>query len=168
MLSLRHANKLLPIAIMRQLYYTHVYPHLTYAIAIWGTDNPRKAYIQPLIRAHKKIIRLTANLPPRTHATPLMQKLRILDITSLYVQRVRLEMYPFIKHKHTIDLPEHNHIYTLVSQIHSYPTRHAKQRYYYNQTHTTIPRVESTTITLNISIGNTQRYGTLFLETFVV
>jgi hypothetical protein len=52
--SFRYANKLLPTAIMKQLYFTHVYPHLIYAISIWGTNNEKSSYLQPLIRTRRK------------------------------------------------------------------------------------------------------------------
>ena len=55
---------------MKQLYYTHAYPHLISNISIWGSQRNTKTYLQPLIKMQKKIIRLITNLPPKnTHRT---------------------------------------------------------------------------------------------------
>jgi hypothetical protein len=130
--SFKFANKLLPLKVMRQLYYIHVYPHLILNISIWGTNKRSKTNIQPLMRTQKKIIRLMKNLPPRTHTNPIMTELNILDIFNLYTLRVCLEMHPFVypqPKKKQPNRPEHNHNYTPVSHIHDYPTRHSLQQH---------------------------------------
>ena len=68
---------------MRQLYYSQIFPHLIGEITVWGTHDPKQTYLQPLIRIHKRIVRLIKNLPPRTHTKPLMAELKILNITNL-------------------------------------------------------------------------------------
>ena len=92
--SFRYATKFLPTHTMLSLYYSQVFPHLIYGITLWGSDNPQKTYLQPLIRTQKKIIRLIQNVPPRTHTKPIMQKLQILNIPKLVVLRVCVEMHP--------------------------------------------------------------------------
>jgi len=128
--SFRYANKLLSTKTMVQLYYSLIYPHLIGGITIWGTDK-HKTYIQPLIRVHKKIIRLIKNLPPRTHTKPLMVQLRILNIINIYILRVCVEMHPFIHPRTQINRPEHNHTYIWTSQIHHYNTRQSTSRHQY-------------------------------------
>ena len=51
---------------MKRLYDTHVYPHLIYAIPIWGTHKANAGYLRPLIVAHKQLVRLIRNVPART------------------------------------------------------------------------------------------------------
>ena len=85
--------------------------------------------MQPLIRAHKKIIRLIANRHPRTHTTPIMNKHHILNLNNLYTLRVCAEMHPFMHPKTQINRPEHDHIYTLTSEVHSHNTRYAAQHH---------------------------------------
>ena len=123
--ALRYATKLLPQDNMIQLYYSHIYPHLIYSIAIWGSDDDTKTYLQPLTKMQKKIIRIIFNEKPRTHTKPLMNKHKILNITNLYTQRVCLEMHPFIHHTNRTNKPDHDHDYLWVAQIHDYPTRHS-------------------------------------------
>ena len=124
--KLKYAKRFLTTNTLKQLYYTHAYPHLIGCIAIWGTDNPNKEYIKPLIRTQKKLIRMIANKPPLTHTKPLMNELELLNITNLYIYRVSKEMHPFIhptdKHNNK-NRPEHNHSYRPVSQIHHHATR---------------------------------------------
>ena len=127
----RYANKLLPTKIMLELYYSQVYPHLIGNISIWGSHNPRKSYLQPLIRTQKKIIRLIANKPPLTHTAPIMQQLKILNLTNLYIARVSSEMRPFIHHRGQLNRPDHDHRYVWATQVHEYPTRHALSHQYY-------------------------------------
>ena len=116
---------------MRQLYYSHVYPHLIGAITIWGSASKNKAYLQPLIRTQKKIIRIVKNVRPNTHTQPIMKELNILNLTHLYVLRVCLEMHPFIYQKKQKDRPDHDHDYISTTEIHEYPTRHSKQQHFY-------------------------------------
>ncbi len=69
---------------MIQLYYSHIYPHFIYSIAIWGSDDDTKTYLQPLTKMQKKIIRIIFNKRPRTHTKPLMNKHNIFNIINLY------------------------------------------------------------------------------------
>ena len=127
--SFKFANKLLSTKTMRDQYYTHIYPHLILQISIWGTNDSSKTYIQPLIKAQKKILRLITNQSPKTHTKPIMKALSILSITSLYTLRVCAEMHPFIHPKKQLNRPEHNHNYTQTSSVHNHATRLAKQNH---------------------------------------
>jgi hypothetical protein len=135
--ALRYASRLLPQQNMIQLYYSHIYPHLIYSIAIWGSDNHTKTYLQPLILIQKKIIRIILNKPPRTHTKPLMTKHKILNITNLYIQRVCMETHPYIHNNNPKHRPDHDHNYIWVAQIHEYPTRHALKCPVYSIEHLT-------------------------------
>jgi hypothetical protein len=130
--TFKHINKILPTPTMKQLYYSYIYPHFIYALTIWGTEQNNKTYMQPLHRTHKKIIRLICNKPPQTHTKPLMKELKILNIFKLYIYRIAIDMHPFIHPPNEdINRPEHNHHYTLVSQIHQYPTRFSEKQSLY-------------------------------------
>ena len=126
--SLRYANKILLPKTLTDQYFTHVYPYLIGNISIWGTDNQNKTYIQPLIRLHKRIIRLICKANHRTHTAPLMCRLKILSITNLYILRTTSEMHPFIHNKAQHNRPDHIHQYIQTSDIHSYPTRYSGRK----------------------------------------
>jgi hypothetical protein len=133
---LKYANKLLPHHKLREIYFTHVYPHLIGGISLWGTHEPTKTYIQPLVKIQKKIVRLIFRRPPCTHTKPLMKQLKILNITNLYILRVCTEMHPFIYPRRQRNRPEHNHQYIFTSQIHTHRTRYSQQKHAFIPSHT--------------------------------
>ena len=77
---------------MVRMYYAHAYPHLIYAIAVWGTPKQNITFV----KAHKKIIRIITSNPPETHTAPIMKRLKILNLSNLYILRACLEAHPFI------------------------------------------------------------------------
>lgn len=125
--AFRYATTLLDTGYMTKLYYTHVYPHLIGAISVWGSQDKTKEYLQPLIRTHKKIIRIINNVPPRTPTAPLMQKLGILNLASLFTLRVCAEMHPYIypPAEKPLNRPHHNHTYIAITDIHMHDTRYS-------------------------------------------
>jgi hypothetical protein len=129
--SFRYANKLLPTEIMRQLYYSQIFPHLIGEITVWGTHDPQKTYLQPLIKIHKRIIRLIKNLPPRTHTKPLMTELKILNLANLYIHRTCMQLHSFIHPNKQLNRPHHNNHPLWTAQLHDYPTRYSLQRHQY-------------------------------------
>jgi hypothetical protein len=129
--KLRYANKLLPTHMMRQQYYSQVYPHLIGSITVWGTSDKNKVYIQPLIRVQKKIVRIIKRQAPKSHTKPIMKELKILNLPNLYILRVCVEIHPYIHQTTQVNRPEHNHTYMWIAQIHDYPTRHSTQQKHY-------------------------------------
>ena len=129
--ELRYITKFVPINTMKQQYYSRAYPHLIGNITLWGTRDHNKMYIQPLIRIHKRIIRIIMNLPPRTHTKPLMKKLGILNIPNLYIFRTCIEKHPFIHTPDKYNRPEHNHNYIWIAQVHEHNTRYSQQQHHY-------------------------------------
>ena len=160
-LTFRYATTLLDTQQMTKLYYTHVYPHLIGAISIWGSQDKTKDYLQPLIRTHKKIIRILHNVPPRTTTAPLMLKLGILDITRLYTLRVCAEMHPYIypNDKEQQSRPHHNHTYITITDVHSHGTRYSANHIFapntYKYSKTKQPKHTSAYLTqLHIGVWN--------------
>jgi hypothetical protein len=123
--ALKYAARLLPESMMVDMYFSHVYPHLIYAIPVWGTDNGTKAYIKPLVRVHKRIIRIIAGVNPRAHTKPLMSKYKILNIPNLYKFRACAEAHAFIHPKLNLNRPQHDHKYAAAANVHTHATRHA-------------------------------------------
>ncbi len=112
---------------MKKLYFANIYPHLIYALPVWGTTDQNKTYMQALQRTQKKIVRIIYRKPPQTPTTPLMEKLKILNIPNLCVLRTAINMHPYL-HPKSNDAakgctPLNTHEYTAISEIHSYPTR---------------------------------------------
>jgi hypothetical protein len=76
--KLRHTFS--PI-ILRNLYYTFIYPHLTYNLEVWG--QACATHLHPLIVMHKKIMRIISFADFREHTKPLFVLYQILDFNSL-------------------------------------------------------------------------------------
>ena len=63
------------------LYYTFVYPYLTYCNHIWG--NIYQSNLKRLCVLQNKIVRITAGVKPRESAGPLYDSLGIMKLTDL-------------------------------------------------------------------------------------
>ena len=75
------------------LYYSLVYPYLTYCIQIWGSTYD--SHLVKLIVLQKKIIRIISGVPPRTHTDALFKELKVMKMKDLYSYNVDLFMYKF-------------------------------------------------------------------------
>ena len=137
--NLKYVAKLVPQKTMINIYNSHVLPHMTYCITVWGTTDTSKGYIKPMQQIQKKIIRILFKKPPRTHTKPLMNKHKILSIYHLYTQRIATELWPHLNNPKKYQ-PEHKHKYTYVDEIHKYNTRQATTKQLFTpHTHTTNP-----------------------------
>ena len=76
--KLRHyVNK----TILVQLYYSLIYPFLTYGLIIWG--NTYKTTLKPLIILQKKVIRIINFSNYNAHTSPLFKYLNILKLLDV-------------------------------------------------------------------------------------
>ena len=67
--------------ILHQLYYSLIYPFLTYGLSIWR--NTYNATLRPLITLQKKALRTITFSKPDEHSEPLFKELEILKLTDL-------------------------------------------------------------------------------------
>jgi exonuclease III len=116
------ARQLLNPAILRQLYYSFLYPYLTYCLIIWGSAT--ESTLLPIFRLQKRAIRLIKNLRRRDSTLPTCHKLKILRLPELYNYLVLLWMYDY---KSGLLPSTFDHFYQTNSNVHSYPTRRAEQ-----------------------------------------
>ena len=73
------------------LYYSLIYPCLTYCIQVWGSTY--QTHLSKLVILQKKIVRIIHGVPPRTHTEPLFSELNILKVSNLYKYSIALFMY---------------------------------------------------------------------------
>ena len=73
----KHQNKkILNKKLLRNLYYSFVYPYLTYCVEVWG--NAHDTYLDPLIKFIKKnCVRVITFSYYLEHTTPLFEQLDI-------------------------------------------------------------------------------------------
>ena len=111
--------------IMMNLYYSLIYPHLLYAIQIWGSTFEN--YINKIVVLQKKLVRVmtfnvtffTINGPP-AHTAPLFKSLNILKFKDIFELRISQFIYECIHNHAPIQF---NSWFVFINQVHSHSTR---------------------------------------------
>jgi hypothetical protein len=119
---LSRARQLLNKSTLRQLYYSFLYPYLSYCNIIWGHSSDN--ILWPIFRIQKRAIRVIENIRHRDSTKSAFQSLKFLRLPDIYKFSVLIFVYKF---KNGL-LPQiFNSFYTENSQIHGYATRNARQ-----------------------------------------
>ena len=114
------------ISILIQLYYTMIYPFLTYTLTTWG--NTYSTNLKPIITLQKKAIRILTFSDYDAHSSPLFSKLKLLKFSDLVLIHNALFMYDFHHHR----LPSvFDEFFTMVNRVHQHNTRLASKKAYY-------------------------------------
>ena len=96
-------SSFVPSFVLKLLYYSIIYPHLTYCILIWG--NSADYLLKKIFVIQKKFIRFILNSGSYDHTDPLFKKLDILRLHDLYIYYVGIFIFK-IKNK-LLSLGEH-------------------------------------------------------------
>ena len=103
------------------LYYTFIYPYLTYCNSVWGDS-----FLYNLNRLHvlqKKVVRIISHANWKAHTEPLFKELEILPIKDINIYIIAQFMFRFNNGL----LPEiFDNFFTTNDKIHSYDTRSKK------------------------------------------
>jgi len=105
---------------LRQLYYTLIYPYLTYGILSWG--NASKTKIKKLSTKQNKCIRAILFAHPRESAIPFLNLLDILTIDNLFKLKIALFGHRITFNKQLVHSIFHNYLKP-ISELHNYNTR---------------------------------------------
>ena len=76
------------ISVLKMVYYSLVYPHLSYCITTWG--GAAHSVLNPLILVQKKIIKLITYSSFTSPSTPLFSKLNLLKLQDIYNLNIAL------------------------------------------------------------------------------
>ena len=71
-----------PSFVLKLLYYSFIYPHLTYGVLLWGTAL--NYLMQKNFVLQKKFVRLICNASFREHTKRLYFALKLLNIYKIY------------------------------------------------------------------------------------
>ena len=82
-----------PLAILSQLYYTLIFPYLSYAATTWG--NTYLTTLKPLTIHQKKAVRLICFAEFNEHSSPLFFKLGILKLSDVIFLQNALFMHDY-------------------------------------------------------------------------
>lgn len=117
------ARKVFDTATLKTLYYSLIYPYLSYCIHIWGAAYG--TYTKSLVCLQKKIVRIISGKPPRSASDPLFSELKILKLEEIFKYNIALFMYKFY---HGL-LPPLFDMFKFTSEIHGRDTRQSSLLY---------------------------------------
>lgn len=116
------ARKLLDQKTLITLYYTIIYPYLTYCIEVWG--NSAQTFMSCLHRLQKKAVRIITSSQYRAPSEPIFKKLSIVELTHLYTKSIAIFLFKFIKGS----LPSIFHdLFVRNCEVHSRNTRSSQK-----------------------------------------
>ena len=79
-------KRYLPTYILKTLYYSLIFPHLSYGNIIWYTHN------SPLFKLQKKAVRIITNSKYNAHSEPLFKVVNFLKLEDIYYMNI-LKLY---------------------------------------------------------------------------
>ena len=100
------------------LYYSMIYPYLTYCCQIWGATYLYN--IDMLHRLQKKAIRIICSKNRLSHSGPLMKELSVLNVKNIYNYLVGQFMF---RYENKLLPNAFEFYFTLSNTIHDYNTR---------------------------------------------
>jgi hypothetical protein len=116
--AINRIKKIIPNNYLRTLYFSMIYPYLSYGIQIWGSAY--KVHKKSLIISQKKSIRTISIAKYNAHTDPLFRNLSILKLDDIY----RVEVAKMVFQFKTNCLPTQlQTLFTLNSSIHDRKTR---------------------------------------------
>ena len=77
------------------LYYSFIYPYLTYCNELWGYCN--KTYLESTFKIQKLCCRIIAGVPRRTSSEQLFQTLGVLSLPNIHKLKLLVFMFKFYK-----------------------------------------------------------------------
>ena len=84
-----------PDSVIFHLYYSIIYPHLTYCVLVWG--NTYTTYLNQLLLIQKKYVRILTNSHYLAHTNPLFAQTKMLKVTDIYTYYVSIKAFKLYK-----------------------------------------------------------------------
>ena len=110
---------------LKTVYYALIYSYLQYCFSTWELASI--AVLDPLVRIHKRIIRIITNSPFLSHTNPLFQKLNFLKVKNI----VKLEIAKIMFCSNKSSAKNESQTIISITQKHHCKTRlAAKQNYF--------------------------------------
>ena len=102
------------------IYYTLIYPYLTYCNVVWSSTYVTN--VKRLFLIQKRLVRALTNANSTAHTAPLFYRLNLLDIYKINFLHIVKFMYCY--HHNLLPSSCHN-LFITSRYIHSYNTRNA-------------------------------------------
>ena len=100
--------------ILVMLYYSLIYPFLTYGVHVWGLTFP--TFLTQLFIIQKRAIRIISFPEPKSHSEPLFKSLNLLKLNDVIESQI---LSLFIS-GHTDCYPRFSKYFNFTSSVHSY------------------------------------------------
>jgi hypothetical protein len=81
----------LNLNMLRQLYYSFVYPHLIYCVEVWGLAN--LTHLLPLYKLQKRILRVLTSSCPMEPSFPLFRMMNVMPLYHIIVYKIGILIY---------------------------------------------------------------------------
>ena len=115
---LYRCRRFLSLDILKNLYYSFIYPYISYGTLIWGSNY--KSRIQPIYKLQKRAIRAMTFPNFRTPNKPLFKRLEILNVFDLAKFQLCELAY---RHSNSMLPDSFCNLFTGVDSVHNYNTR---------------------------------------------
>ena len=109
---------------LKIIYYSMVYTHIQYCIAVWGTAY--KSSLLPLEKMQKKILKIMAKASFTAPSLPLFLKYNFLKVQDIFKLEIAKLMHGIYKN---LNKPQFSR-FKSISTRHAYNTRHAAKKNY--------------------------------------
>jgi hypothetical protein len=116
--AINKVKVLLPVRVLKTLYYSLVYPHLTYGILLWGSTYT--THISKIVIMQKKIVRAISNVGYNANSHPLFVSLEIFKLNDIYMLEIAKFMHRYVNNNLP---PALSNLFTHTSNIHAHETR---------------------------------------------
>ena len=121
----------LPAAILKQIYYAFVNPHILYGVELYA--NTHRTYLDKLMKLNNKLLRILQSKPVFTPVNELYACYNALQITDLHKLQLLVFVHKFMHHKELLPAVFVNDNYFIINeQVHSYNTRTRKDIHMYS------------------------------------
>jgi len=120
----------LPNKMLKDIYYTFVYPHLLNGIELYG--NTKASYLDKLIKLNNKLLRILQSKPLSTPTRELYKTYNTLQLLDLHKQQLLLFVHKYVHHPEK--LPEifvADKFFIFNEEIHDYNTRNKSNMHIY-------------------------------------
>jgi len=111
-------RRILPLDILRMLYFSLIYPYLVYCCIVWGSASATALHKLEVLQ--NRAVRMKTRSPFHATASPIFKQLNLLKLCDIRHMQILLFMY---KCKHAL-LPESCMNYCILNLQCSYNMRH--------------------------------------------
>lgn len=117
---IRRVSHLVTTNCLLTLYYSLIYPYLSYCNIVWVSTFPTT--LHKMLVLQKRFVRIATRSESHISSAPLFQKLQILTIYDINISQICVFIYKILSSEGNI--PEQFKTYFKAnSQVHSYSTR---------------------------------------------